>query len=153
MWACAFRATFISSISFIYLLILLYSHSFSKHCHSLHSSREEAQNPFPKTARLAAKSVCVYQDPYVGEGRWAAYTHTHTPQVQSANQITRLATLQFAGVRSVQVLKLGGDSQRPRLCLAQGCHYRNHLRAQSCEFVNLSAGPGVVSDQTIDARS
>ena len=36
MWACAFRATFISSISFIYLLILLYSHSFSKHCHSLH---------------------------------------------------------------------------------------------------------------------
>ena len=36
MWACAFRATFISSISFIHLLILLYSHSFSKHCHSLH---------------------------------------------------------------------------------------------------------------------
>ena len=35
----------------------------------------------------------------------------------------------------------------------EGCHYRNHLRAQSCEFVNLSAGPGVVSDQTIDARS
>ena len=109
MWACAFRATFISSISFIHLLILLYSHSFSKHCHSLHSSREEAQNPFPKTARLAAKSVCVYQDPYVGEGRWAAYTHTHTPQVQSVNQITRLATLQFAGVRSVQVLVIHKD--------------------------------------------
>ena len=36
MWACAFRATFISSISVIYLLILLYSYSFSKHCHSLH---------------------------------------------------------------------------------------------------------------------
>ena len=50
MWACAFRATFISSISFIYLLILLYSHSFSKHCHSLHREtfEEEAQNPFPK---------------------------------------------------------------------------------------------------------
>jgi len=36
MWACAFRATFISSISVIHLLILLYSYSFSKHCHSLH---------------------------------------------------------------------------------------------------------------------
>ena len=33
MWACAFRATFISSISFIHLL---YSYSFSEHCHSLH---------------------------------------------------------------------------------------------------------------------
>ena len=106
----------LSPLSPLFISLFSFIHIHSANTATLYTgkrSREEAQNPFPKTARLAAKSVCVYQDPYVGEGRWAAYTHTHTPQVQSANQITRLATLQFAGVRSVS-----GDSQRSRLCLA-----------------------------------
>ena len=59
MWACAFQATFISSISFIYLL---YSYSFSKHFQSLHRETFEGGGTeshflFPKHV---TEAMCVY---------------------------------------------------------------------------------------------
>ena len=57
-------------------------------------SAEEAQNPFPKPARLAAKSLRGPKStpfrsadtPACEGGRIGRPTHTHTPQVQSTNK-------------------------------------------------------------------
>ena len=108
MWACAFRATFISSISFIYLLILLYSHSFSKHCHSLHretfegggteSFSENGQARRQVLARPQVDPIPLSRHPSVrGRTNWAAYTHT--PQVQSTNK-QHLDVRLSVGIRS-----------------------------------------------------
>ena len=139
MWACAFRATFISSISFIYLLILLYSYSFSKHCHSLHretfegggtesfsetccpkpcafithATRQSDARSHVRLLRTPRANLTPSRHPSVREDELGGL---HTPQVQSANQITRLATLQFAGVRSMLVLKLGEFSKENMFC-------------------------------------
>ena len=88
MWACAFRATFISSISFIYLLILLYSHSFSKHCHSLHretfegggteSFSENGQARRQVLARPQVDPIPLSRHPSVREDELGGlHTHTH----------------------------------------------------------------------------
>ena len=102
MWACAFRATFISSISFIHLL---YSYSFSEHCHSLHretfegggtesfsetccpkpcaftthATRQSHARSHVRLLRTPRANLTPSRHPSVrGRTNWAAYTHTHT---------------------------------------------------------------------------
>ena len=105
MWACAFRATFISSISFIYLLILLYSHSFSKHCHSLHRETFEgggtesfSETCCPKPCAFithATRQSHAQQTPQRAREDELGGLHTHT-HTSSSVRVAVLNVMQIA---------------------------------------------------------